>query len=78
MNYAGRCTLGASAVGHFERGQRELHARPDRIAQTTEAPIGTVMSRLARARRRLTETFGGKSYECAVPTPANEISCSGE
>ena len=33
------------------------------IARTTEVPIGTVMSRLARARRRLTETLGGKSYE---------------
>ena len=33
------------------------------IAQTTEVPIGTVMSRLARARRRLTETFGGKSHD---------------
>jgi RNA polymerase sigma factor (sigma-70 family) len=33
------------------------------IAQTTEVPIGTVMSRLARARRRLTETLGGKSPE---------------
>jgi RNA polymerase sigma factor (sigma-70 family) len=31
------------------------------IAQTTEVPIGTVMSRLARARRRLTETLGVKS-----------------
>jgi RNA polymerase sigma factor (sigma-70 family) len=31
------------------------------IAQTTEVPIGTVMSRLARARRRLTATLGGKS-----------------
>jgi RNA polymerase sigma-70 factor, ECF subfamily len=33
------------------------------IAQTTEVPIGTVMSRLARARRRLTATLGGKSRE---------------
>jgi RNA polymerase sigma factor (sigma-70 family) len=33
------------------------------IAQTTEVPIGTVMSRLARARRRLTATLGGKSIE---------------
>jgi RNA polymerase sigma factor (sigma-70 family) len=33
------------------------------IAQTTEVPIGTVMSRLARARRRLTTTLGGKSPE---------------
>jgi DNA-directed RNA polymerase specialized sigma24 family protein len=31
------------------------------IAQTTEVPIGTVMSRLARARRRLTATLVGKS-----------------
>ena len=31
------------------------------IAQATEVPMGTVMSRLARARRRLTETLGGKS-----------------
>jgi DNA-directed RNA polymerase specialized sigma24 family protein len=30
------------------------------IAQTTEVPIGTVMSRLARARHRLTTTLGGK------------------
>jgi len=30
------------------------------IAQATEVPIGTVMSRLARARRRLTTTLGGK------------------
>ena len=33
------------------------------IAQTTEVPIGTVMSRLARARRRLTAMLGGKSIE---------------
>jgi RNA polymerase sigma factor (sigma-70 family) len=33
------------------------------IAQTTEVPIGTVMSRLARARRRLTAKLGGKSRE---------------
>jgi RNA polymerase sigma-70 factor (ECF subfamily) len=33
------------------------------IAQTTEVPIGTVMSRLARARRRLTATLGGKGRE---------------
>jgi RNA polymerase sigma-70 factor (ECF subfamily) len=31
------------------------------IAQTTEVPIGTVMSRLARGRRRLTETLSGSS-----------------
>ena len=30
------------------------------IAQATEVPIGTVMSRLARARTRLTTTLGGK------------------
>ena len=30
------------------------------IAQATEVPIGTVMSRLARARRRMTTTLGGK------------------
>jgi RNA polymerase sigma factor (sigma-70 family) len=30
------------------------------IAQATEVPIGTVMSRLARARSRLTTTLGGK------------------
>ena len=33
------------------------------IAQTTEVPIGTVMSRLARARRRLTAKLDGKSRE---------------
>ena len=33
------------------------------IAQTTEVPIGTVTSRLARARHRLTATLGGKSPE---------------
>jgi RNA polymerase sigma factor (sigma-70 family) len=33
------------------------------IAQTTEVPVGTVMSRLARARRRLTVTLGGKSQD---------------
>jgi RNA polymerase sigma-70 factor, ECF subfamily len=33
------------------------------IAQTTEVPIGTVMSRLARGRRRLIETLGGKSHD---------------
>ena len=33
------------------------------IAQTTEVPIGTVMSRLARARRRLIATLGGKSRD---------------
>ena len=37
------------------------------IAQTTEVPIGTVMSRLARARRRLTATLGGKGPESAAP-----------
>src|SRR3984957_9609514 len=31
------------------------------IAEATEVPIGTVMSRLARARRSLTVTLGGKS-----------------
>ena len=30
------------------------------IARATEAPIGTVMSRLARARRRLIATIGRK------------------
>jgi RNA polymerase sigma factor (sigma-70 family) len=30
------------------------------IAEATEVPIGTVMSRLARARRRLIATIGGK------------------
>lgn len=30
------------------------------IAEATEVPIGTVMSRLARARRRLMVTIGGK------------------
>ena len=33
------------------------------IAQATEVPIGTVMSRLARARRSLTVTLGGKSQD---------------
>jgi RNA polymerase sigma-70 factor (ECF subfamily) len=33
------------------------------IAQATEVPIGTVMSRLARARRRLTTTLGGNSHD---------------
>jgi RNA polymerase sigma factor (sigma-70 family) len=33
------------------------------IAQATEVPIGTVMSRLARARRSLTVTLGGKSRD---------------
>ena len=33
------------------------------IAQATEAPIGTVMSRLARARSRLTATLSTKSHE---------------
>jgi RNA polymerase sigma factor (sigma-70 family) len=31
------------------------------IAEATEVPIGTVMSRLARARGRLIATIGGKS-----------------
>jgi RNA polymerase sigma factor (sigma-70 family) len=31
------------------------------IAEATEVPIGTVMSRLARARRRLIAAIGGKS-----------------
>jgi RNA polymerase sigma-70 factor (ECF subfamily) len=30
------------------------------IAEVTEVPVGTVMSRLARARRRLMETIGSK------------------
>jgi hypothetical protein len=38
------------------------------IAQTTEVPIGTVMSRLARARRRLTATLVGKSRAWTAPT----------
>src|SRR6204780_3134445 len=33
------------------------------IAQATEVPIGTVMSRLARARRRLTVTLGEKTHD---------------
>jgi RNA polymerase sigma-70 factor, ECF subfamily len=33
------------------------------IAQATEVPIGTVMSRLARARSRLAATLSTKSYE---------------
>ena len=33
------------------------------IAEATEVPIGTVMSRLARARCRLIATIGGKSRE---------------
>jgi DNA-directed RNA polymerase specialized sigma24 family protein len=33
------------------------------IAQATEVPIGTVMSRLARARSRLTATLSTKSLE---------------
>jgi RNA polymerase sigma factor (sigma-70 family) len=32
------------------------------IAQATEVPIGTVMSRLARARRRLTMTLGVNNH----------------
>jgi RNA polymerase sigma factor (sigma-70 family) len=33
------------------------------IAQATEVPIGTVMSRLARARHRLATTLGGNSHD---------------
>ena len=33
------------------------------IAQTTEVPIGTVMSRLARGRRRVTETLSGNRHD---------------
>ena len=33
------------------------------IAQVTGAPIGTVMSRLARARHQLTVTLGGKNHD---------------
>src|SRR6476469_8045791 len=33
------------------------------IAETTEVPIGTVMSRLARARRRLIATLEGKATD---------------
>src|SRR3984957_5164576 len=33
------------------------------VAENTEVPIGTVISRLARGRRRLTETLSGKSHD---------------
>ena len=47
------------------------------IAQVTEVPIGTVMSRLARARRRLIEMIGTESHDRPTNEPSgDEASCS--
>jgi len=55
VEQAGRLTLTSRA---FHNDQLALFY--EEIAALTEVPIGTVMSRLARARKRLQQTLAGR------------------